>query len=351
MKIKAICRHEIVYKNGKSPLAIRFTHQRTHKTVSLGISVEPHYWDKTAEMITANCPERAALQSQIDSTLAGYRKKIQRLEALDIPVTFDTLFETDKSRHAGITIEDGFNAEIERLESLGKINSATKHKYALQVLNGYKSVKTALEAIITADPFAGYEAEHPEREQKYLTAAELQRLMTTPLHDPKLYHIRDLFLFSCYTGIPYGDMCRLTTEDLEVAEDGEVWIKTARKKTKIDYEVPLLDIPLLILDKYRDMAPEGKLLPMYSNNELNRTLKRIAAICGIERKLVFHCGRHTYATEITLSHGVPLETVSKMLGHSRISTTQIYAKVTDDKIDMDTRSLEEKIAGRFSVAI
>ena len=115
MKIKAICRHEIVYKNGKSPLAIRFTHQRTHKTVSLGISVEPHYWDKTAEMITANCPERAALQSQIDSTLAGYRKKIQRLEALDIPVTFDTLFETDKSRHAGITIEDGFNAEIERL--------------------------------------------------------------------------------------------------------------------------------------------------------------------------------------------------------------------------------------------
>lgn len=207
------------------------------------------------------------------------------------------------------------------------------------------------EGIITADPFAGYEAEHPEREQKYLTAAELQRLMTTPLHDPKLYHIRDLFLFSCYTGIPYGDMCRLTTEDLEVAEDGEVWIKTARKKTKIDYEVPLLDIPLLILDKYRDMAPEGKLLPMYSNNELNRTLKRIAAICGIERKLVFHCGRHTYATEITLSHGVPLETVSKMLGHSRISTTQIYAKVTDDKIDMDTRSLEEKIAGRFSVAI
>ena len=101
----------------------------------------------------------------------------------------------------------------------------------------------------------------------------------------------------------------------------------------------------------KEMAPEEKLLPMYSNNELNRTLKRIAAICGIERKLVFHVARHTYATEITLSHGVPLETVSKMLGHSRISTTQIYAKVTDDKIDMDTRSLEEKIAGRFSVAI
>ena len=85
---------------------------------------------------------------------------------------------------------------------------------------------------------------------------------------------------------------------------------------------------------------------MYSNNELNRTLKRIAAICGIERKLVFHCGRHTYATEITLSHGVPLETVSKMLGHSRISTTQIYAKVTDRKVDEDMKRLKEQTKGR-----
>ena len=207
------------------------------------------------------------------------------------------------------------------------------------------------EGIITADPFAGYEPERPEREQKYLTAAELQRLMTTPLHDAKLYHVRDLFLFSCYTGIPYGDMCRLTAEDLEVAEDGEVWVKTARKKTHIHYELPLLDVPLHILDKYRDTAPEGKLLPMYDNSEMNRALKRIAALCGIERRLVFHCGRHTYATEITLSQGVPLETVSKMLGHSRISTTQIYAKVTDDKIGTDTEKLDEKIAERFPVAI
>ena len=207
------------------------------------------------------------------------------------------------------------------------------------------------EGIITADPFAGYEPERPEREQKYLTAAELQRLMTTPLHDAKLYHVRDLFLFSCYTGIPYGDMCRLTAEDLEVADDGEVCVKTARKKTHIHYELPLLDVPLHILDKYRDTAPEGKLLPMYDNSEMNRALKRIAALCGIERRLVFHCGRHTYATEITLSQGVPLETVSKMLGHSRISTTQIYAKVTDDKIGTDTEKLDEKIAERFPVAI
>lgn len=207
------------------------------------------------------------------------------------------------------------------------------------------------EGIITADPFAGYEPKRPERVQKYLTADELHRLMTTPLHHPTLYQTRDLFLFSCYTGIPYGDMCRLSEDDLEIAEDGEVWIKTSRKKTKIDYELPLLDIPLHILDKYRGIAPEGKLLPMYGNNTLNRALKRIASICGIEKRLVFHCGRHTYATEITLSQGVPLETVSKMLGHTRIDTTQIYAKVTDDKIGADTQNLDKKLAERFSIVL
>lgn len=207
------------------------------------------------------------------------------------------------------------------------------------------------DGIITANPFAGYEPKRPAKQQKYLTGEELERIMNTPLPKQKLYHIRDLFLFSCYTGIPYGDMCRLTKEDLEVAGDGELWIRTARKKTGIAYEVPLLDVPLYILDKYRDIAPNGRLLPMYSNSELNSQLKKIAKLCGIERRLVFHSGRHTYATEITLSQGVPLETVSKMLGHSRISTTQIYAKVTDEKIDTDTRTLDTKISERFSVAI
>mgnify|MGYP004436181209 FL=1 len=147
MKIKTICRSEIIYKNGKSPLAIRFTHQRAHKLVSLGISVEPHYWDKEAEMLTADCPDRAALQSKIDGTLTGFQKKIKRLEALDIPVNFDTLFEVKTAHIAGITIKQGFNEEIERLESLGKIHSATKHRYALQVLEGYKPTSMAMEAI------------------------------------------------------------------------------------------------------------------------------------------------------------------------------------------------------------
>lgn len=207
------------------------------------------------------------------------------------------------------------------------------------------------EGIITADPFAGYEPERPVRQQKYLTREELDRLMTTPLTLPKHYLIRDMFLFSCYTGIPYGDMCKLTNEDICIAEDGEVWIKTAREKTGIDYEIPLLELPLQILNRYNGTASKGRLLPMYGNATTNRELKQIAAVCGINRKLFFHCARHTYASEITLSQGVPIETVSRMLGHSQITTTQIYAKITDNKIDEDMKALEERIAERFQFTI
>lgn len=211
--------------------------------------------------------------------------------------------------------------------------------------------KAIAAGIITADPFAGYEPPRPERKRRYLTKEELKRLMTTPLPSPRLYLVRDLFLFSCYTGISYGDMCRLTAANLETSEDGATWIKATREKTNVEFEIPLLELPLHIIDKYRNTTSDGKLLPMYGNSELNKGLKLLAAACSIDRKLTFHMARHTYATEITLSHGVPMETVSRMLGHSRVDTTQIYAQVTDNKIETDTQSLDERIAERFTVAI
>ena len=207
------------------------------------------------------------------------------------------------------------------------------------------------DGIITAYPFMGYEPIRPKAVQKYLTDVELQRLMTTPLHKQTLYLVRDMFLFSCFTGISYRDMCSLTKENLSLAEDGTWWIKSARQKTKIEFEIPLLDLPLQIIKKYSDTASDSRLLPMYCNSNMNLYLKEIARICNINRPLVFHAARHTYATEITLSHGVPLETVSKMLGHRQIETTRIYAKVTDNKIDSDTKTLNRKISEHFTVVI
>lgn len=207
------------------------------------------------------------------------------------------------------------------------------------------------DGIITVYPFAGYEPVRPKQRKRYLTSEELQRIMTTPLRKPRLYLIRDMFLFSCYTGIPYSDMKLLSKEHLSLADDGTWWIKSSRKKTGIEFEIPLLDLPLRLIERYRDTTPDGRLFPMYSNSMMNLYLKDIARLCDIDCPLVFHTARHTYATEITLGHGVPLETVSKMLGHSRIETTQLYAKVTDDKINADTRILNERIAERFSVVI
>ncbi len=158
--------------------------------------------------------------------------------------------------------------------------------------------KAIAAGIITADPFAGYESPRPERKRRYLTKEELKRLMTTPLSVPRLYLVRDLFLFSCYTGISYGDLCRLTAANLETAEDGTTWIKATREKTNVEFEIPLLDLPRHIINKYRDIMPDGRLLPMYGNSELNKGLKLLAAACGIDRKLTFHLARHT---ELSLS--------------------------------------------------
>lgn len=130
--------------------------------------------------------------------------------------------------------------------------------------------------------------------KKCLTAEELHRIMTTPFHRQTLYHVRDMFLFSCFTGIPYGDMRLLAKEKLCLAEDGTWWIKSARQKTRIEFEIPLLELPLQILNKYRDTAPGDKLLPMYYNSMLNLYLKEIVRICNISRPLVFYAGRHTY---------------------------------------------------------
>ena len=211
--------------------------------------------------------------------------------------------------------------------------------------------KAMTEGIITSNPFAGHEPEHPVPNRKYLSGKELDKLMTTPLACPKRCIVRDMFLFSCFTGISYGDMCKLTEANISAAAEGTVWIRSRREKNGNPFEIPLLKLPLQILERYRGTAPEGRLLPVYSNSAMNCELKRIAETCGIDRRLTFHMGRHTYASEITLSQGVPIETVSRMLGHTRITTTQIYAKITDEKIDEDMKALNERVAEKFQFAI
>ena len=149
----------------------------------------------------------------------------------------------------------------------------------------------------------------------------------------------------CFTGLAYVDVANLTQENIRKSFDGKLWIITKRQKTNTDVNVPLLDIPKMILKKYKGKLPNGKVLPVISNQKLNAYLKEIADVCGIKKNLTFHLARHTFATTTTLAKGVPIETVSKMLGHTNIETTQIYARITNNKIGNDMQGLDKKFVG------
>ena len=214
-----------------------------------------------------------------------------------------------------------------------------------------RMIKLAIhEGIITRDPFDGYTPERPKGEQKYLTRTELDKIMTTPLDHPNRYLTRDMFLFSCFTGLAFRDMCNLTQKNLVRADDGVLWITTNRQKTGTPCHIPLLELPLQIIEKYRGLTKDDKLLLMLSCGRLNINLKKIAKLCGIDKRLIFHMGRHTYASEITLSQGVPIESVSRMLGHRDLRSTQIYAKITNDKINEDMKALETRIENKYQLA-
>lgn len=215
-----------------------------------------------------------------------------------------------------------------------------------------KMVKLAIaEGIIFRDPFDGYTPEYPKAEQKHLTREELERLMKTQLDHPSRYLTRDMFLFSVFTGLAYRDICNLTPKHIVMASDGVLWIRTTRQKTGTPCDIPLLELPKQIIEKYKGIAKDGKLLPMLSCGRLNKNLKVIAKLCNIERKLIYHCGRHTYATEICLSQGVSIESVSRMLGHRDLRSTQIYAKITEHKIAEDIQRVESRIEDKFQVVL
>ncbi len=160
-----------------------------------------------------------------------------------------------------------------------------------------------------------------------------------------------MFIFACFTGLAYIDVRNLTKENIRTSFDGKPWIMTHRHKTQTPVNVPLLKVPQMLLKKYEGTLPDGRLLPVLSNQKLNSYLKEIADLCGIEKNITFHLARHTFATTMTLAKGVPIETVSKMLGHTNIVTTQIYARITNDKIGRDMQLLAGQLENIEKIAL
>ena len=202
------------------------------------------------------------------------------------------------------------------------------------------------DGIMPRNPFASYRYNEPTPERAFLNEAEILTLQHAALRTKKQRIIRDLFLFSCFTGICYADLKTLAWKQFGQDTHGDWWVTGNRCKTDTQYVVKLLPAALSILERYRDGA-DRVFAFMPHLNTVDRSLKRIAVLCGIDKKLTFHVARHTYATTICLMNGVSLETLSKMLGHKRITTTQTYAKVTQPMIDREVEMLKEKLADKF----
>ncbi|NVK73135.1 MAG: integrase catalytic domain-containing protein [Oceanospirillaceae bacterium] len=180
---------------------------------------------------------------------------------------------------------------------------------------------------------------------------EFKELKQTHLPLFRLQTVRDLFIFACYTGLSYSDVKKLKRSEIEKDSNGLWWIRTRRTKTKTKSQVPLLARAKTIIDKYcqlEALKPDDLVLPVMSNQKLNLYLRDVRKECGIEKKLTFHVARHTFATTVTLQNGVPIESVSRMLGHTNIRTTQHYARIVDRKLAEDMTKLT--MTGKFQLA-
>lgn len=202
------------------------------------------------------------------------------------------------------------------------------------------------------DPFMSYKIKTRDTHRAFLMENELEALINKRFATNRLNLVKDLFLFNCFTGLSYSDVTALTPADVTIGIDREMWIHTKRIKTDTDSRIPLLPTALSIIEKYKDhpkAQAEGKLFPCISNQRMNSYLKEISDCLGNQKELTFHCARHTFATTVTLTNGVPIETVSKMLGHRSLRTTQQYAKILDTKVSNDMKMLKEKYASKKKV--
>ena len=383
--------------NGNLPLMCRITVDGEIKQFSCKMDVPPRLWDVKNNRASGKSVEAQRINLTVDKIRVEVNRRYQELMQTDGYVTAAKL----KDAYLGIGVKqetllklfEQHNAEFAKKVGHSRaqgtftryrtvcnhIREFLPHTYKredipLKELNltfindfeyflrtekkcrtntvwGYMIVLKHIISIARNDgrlpfnPFAGYINSPESVDRGYLTQKEIQTLMDAPMKNTYHELVRDLFVFSVFTGLAYSDVKNLTVDRLQTFFDGNLWIITKRVKTNTDVNVPLLDIPKMILKKYKGKLPDGKILPVISNQKLNAYLKEIADICGIKKNLTFHLARHTFATTTTLSKGVPIETVSKMLGHTNIETTQIYARITNSKIGSDMQGLDKKFVG------
>lgn len=236
-----------------------------------------------------------------------------------------------------------------------KLYAFIKHRFNLSdlLLKYIKIFKRVIKMAvdqewIPSSPLTSFKCSYHEPQRERLIMDEIMIMYRKELHIDRLMEVRDVYLFCCFTGFAYQDVANLTKDNIMRGIDGEQWMVKDRKKTNSPERVPLIPISLEIVEKYKDYPYcvfNNRLLPVNSNQRFNGYLKEIAVICGIKKHLTTHTARHTFATTVTLEHDVPLKTVSQMLGHKSIRTTQIYAKVTQRKVSNNMKELKNRLFG------
>lgn len=240
-------------------------------------------------------------------------------------VDFEQFLRTYKPKtHRPAPSNNGVMKHLERLKKL--LNLAQKLEW------------------VKKDPFAKFPLKFTKTERDFISKEELKKIMGFQSSRMALIQTRDIFIFACYTGLSWIDVRSLSDDNIKIGIDGNKWIYSKREKTDTPVKIPVLPKAQQILDDYNEkMKYSDLLLPVYSNQKTNKYLKEIANALNINKKLTFHVARHTFATTVTLSNGVPIETVSKLLGHTKLSTTQIYARVVEQKVSEDIQALKDRI--------
>jgi site-specific recombinase XerD len=298
--------------------------QRTYSLVE----VFQHHNDQLKSLIGKDNSKATfgKYRTTLDHTISFLKWKFQRSDIEISAISFS--FITDFEFFLKSVQNCNHNTTIKYISNLRKIIN-------LCIKNGW----------LIKDPFIGFKMTKKEVIREILTEDELQTLISKDIQNLRIRQVRDIFIFSCFTGLAYIDAKRLKRSEIVIGMDGERWIYTRRKKTDSPTRIPLLPVVQGIMEIYKDHPQclnQDCLLPVPSNAKLNAYLKEVADICGINKYLTFHIARHTFATTVTLNNGVPIESVSKMLGHKSIKITQIYAKILDRKVSEDMGLLRQK---------
>ena len=379
--------------DGTCPILCRITIDGIESRFNTKVYVHDSRWDVNANKVSGIKPDSRNLNARLDDIKASLHRIYHDLQRFDI-VTPEKIkgefLGLDESGETILKLFDKHNEDVASMVGISK-SAATLQKYNVTrkhvanfIKKKYRVSDMAVKSIndmflrdfevylltqervshntmakfmqffkriiilarnnglIVHDPFANYKIQLKKVDRGYLTEQEMNKIIQKKFPTKRLEQVRDIFIFSCFTGLAYIDVKELTKNHIRISFDGNIWIMTKRHKTKVNVNVPLMDIPKKILQKYEGELPDDKILPVLSNQKMNAYLKEIGDVCGITKNLTFHLARHTFATTVTLSKGIPIETVSKMLGHTNIQTTQIYARITNEKISKDMRGLSAK---------